>query len=59
MDSVANFIFLFHREEVYQVEWDPNHETLLASSSSDRRLMIWDLNRYFKLKNRGYTFFIV
>ncbi|KAJ7978622.1 WD-40 repeat-containing protein MSI1 [Quillaja saponaria] len=33
---------------VYEVEWDPNHETvlgLLASSGDDRRLMVWDLNR--------------
>lgn len=35
------------REEVFQVEWDPNHETVLASSADDRRLMIWDLNRYW------------
>lgn len=34
------------RGEVLQVEWDPNHETVLASSSDDRRVMIWDLNRY-------------
>ncbi|MCI25067.1 WD-40 repeat-containing protein MSI3-like, partial [Trifolium medium] len=33
------------RDEVFQVEWDPNHEGLLASSSADRRLMVWDLNR--------------
>ncbi|GKC67481.1 WD40 repeat-containing protein MSI2-like protein [Tanacetum coccineum] len=36
------------REEVFQVEWDPNHETVLVSSTSsadDRRLMVWDLNR--------------
>lgn len=36
----------FCREEVFQVEWDPNHETVLASSADDRRLMVWDLNRY-------------
>lgn len=35
-----------YREEVFQVEWDPNHETVLASSAGDRRLMVWDLNRY-------------
>jgi histone-binding protein RBBP4 len=27
------------------VEWDPNHETVLASSGEDRRLMVWDINR--------------
>lgn len=31
---------------MFQVEWDPNHETVLASSADDRRLMVWDLNRY-------------
>jgi WD40 repeat protein len=39
--------FVLYREEVFQVEWDPNHETVLASSADDRRLMVWDLNRYF------------
>ena len=39
--------FVLCREEVFQVEWDPNHETVLASSADDRRLMVWDLNRYF------------
>ncbi|XP_061342100.1 WD-40 repeat-containing protein MSI3-like [Gastrolobium bilobum] len=34
-----------HTDEVFQVEWDPNHETVLASSAADRRLMVWDLNR--------------
>lgn len=38
--------FAYYREEVFQVEWDPNHETVLASSADDRRLMVWDLNRY-------------
>ncbi|KAJ0009991.1 hypothetical protein Pint_34303 [Pistacia integerrima] len=36
---------VYYREEVFQVEWDPNHETVLASSADDRRLMVWDLNR--------------
>jgi WD40 repeat protein len=40
-------MFISDREEVFQVEWDPNHETVLASSADDRRLNIWDLNRYF------------
>lgn len=35
----------FCSEEVFQVEWDPNHEAVLASSADDRRLNIWDLNR--------------
>ncbi|KAF9618416.1 hypothetical protein IFM89_001139 [Coptis chinensis] len=33
------------RDEVFQVEWSPKHETVLASSAADRRLMIWDLSR--------------
>ncbi|KAB5541592.1 hypothetical protein DKX38_014566 [Salix brachista] len=32
-------------EGVFQVEWDPNHETVLASSTDDRRLNVWDLKR--------------
>ncbi|KAJ6386083.1 hypothetical protein OIU77_029115 [Salix suchowensis] len=32
-------------EGVFQVEWDPNHETVLASSADDRRLNVWDLKR--------------
>lgn len=31
---------------MFQVEWDPKHETVLASYADDRRLMVWDLNRY-------------
>lgn len=31
---------------MFQVEWDPTHETVLASYADDRRLMVWDLNRY-------------
>lgn len=26
-----------------QVQWSPQHETVLASSGSDRRLHVWDL----------------
>ncbi|KAF8410408.1 hypothetical protein HHK36_002937 [Tetracentron sinense] len=37
--------FVSCREGVFQVEWSPNHETVLASSADDRRLMIWDLSR--------------
>ncbi|KAL7156423.1 hypothetical protein ABFS83_02G008000 [Erythranthe nasuta] len=32
-------------EEVFQVEWDPNHEGVLASSADHIMLTIWDLNR--------------
>ncbi|KAL3621387.1 hypothetical protein CASFOL_036299 [Castilleja foliolosa] len=27
-----------HMEEVFQVEWDPNHETVLSSAADDRRV---------------------
>uniref|UniRef100_A0A0D9XG56 Histone-binding protein RBBP4-like N-terminal domain-containing protein n=1 Tax=Leersia perrieri TaxID=77586 RepID=A0A0D9XG56_9ORYZ len=31
--------------EVFQVEWNPNLETVLASSAADKRVMIWDVSR--------------
>ncbi|KAG4966974.1 hypothetical protein AAZX31_12G031900 [Glycine max] len=43
--AVPLHILSSHTDEVFQVEWDPNHETVLASSGADRRLMVWDLNR--------------
>ncbi|OIT32891.1 PREDICTED: WD-40 repeat-containing protein MSI2-like [Nicotiana attenuata] len=43
--STPLHVFGSHTDEVFQVEWDPNHETVLASSAGDRRLMVWDLNR--------------
>lgn len=46
MNGISYFALAYYREEVFQVEWDPNHETVLASSADDRRLMVWDLNRY-------------
>lgn len=44
---ISNFSvnFFSYREEVFQVEWDPNHETVLASTADDRRVTVWDLNR--------------
>lgn len=36
----------FGREEVFQIGWSPNNETILASCGADRRLMVWDLSRY-------------
>ena len=32
-----------HRDEIFQVQWSPHNETILASSGSDRRLHVWDL----------------
>ena len=37
--------FESHKDEVFQVAWNPFNETILASGGSDRRLMIWDLSR--------------
>ncbi|KAK4757187.1 hypothetical protein SAY87_007314 [Trapa incisa] len=37
-----------HVGDVFKVEWDPNHASVLASASADRRIMIWDLNRIGK-----------
>lgn len=28
-----------------QVQWSPHHETILASSGTDRRLHVWDLSK--------------
>jgi hypothetical protein len=33
---------------VFQVEWNPNLATVLASSAADKRVMIWDVNRYIE-----------
>ncbi len=34
-----------HQDEVLQVSWSPHNETIFASSSSDRRVNVWDLSR--------------
>ena len=34
-----------HTEQIYRVSWSPHSEVHLASSSSDRRVMIWDLSQ--------------
>lgn len=34
-----------HRDEIFQVQWSPHHETIVASSGTDRRLHVWDLAR--------------
>jgi len=37
--------FQGHTDEIFQVQWSPSNETIVASSGSDRRLNIWDLSR--------------
>ena len=34
-----------HTDEIFQVQWSPHFESVLASSGSDRRLHVWDLGR--------------
>uniref|UniRef100_A0A2K6SXP7 Uncharacterized protein n=1 Tax=Saimiri boliviensis boliviensis TaxID=39432 RepID=A0A2K6SXP7_SAIBB len=37
--------FESHKDELFQVQWSPRNETILASSSTDRRLNVWDLSK--------------
>jgi histone-binding protein RBBP4 len=37
--------FQGHADEIFQVQWSPFNETILASASSDRRLNVWDLSK--------------
>lgn len=30
---------------IFQVQWSPHNETILASSGTDRRLHVWDLSK--------------
>ncbi|KAJ6401602.1 hypothetical protein OIU84_016910 [Salix udensis] len=41
----ALYTFNCHKEEVFQVGWNPKNETILASCCLGRRLMVWDLSR--------------
>nr|XP_029132488.1 histone-binding protein RBBP4-like [Labrus bergylta] len=34
--------FESHKDEIFQVQWSPHNETILASSGTDRRLNVWD-----------------
>merc|ERR1712113_919906 len=33
------------KDEIFQVQWSPHNETILASSGTDRRLHVWDLSK--------------
>ena len=37
--------FQGHSDEIFQVQWSPFNESILASASSDRRLNVWDLSK--------------
>lgn len=37
--------FVHHQDEILQLAWSPTNETIFASSSSDRRVMLWDVSR--------------
>ncbi len=34
-----------HRDEVFQVNWAPFHESVFASCGADRRVNVWDLSK--------------
>merc|ERR1712079_71525 len=42
--------FESHKDEIFQVQWSPHNETILASSGTDRRLHVWDCQRLGKSK---------
>lgn len=37
-------VFMHHTGEVYQVAWSRHSETILASSATDKRVLVWDLS---------------
>ncbi|VDL70405.1 unnamed protein product [Nippostrongylus brasiliensis] len=43
--------FESHKDEIFQVQWSPHNETILASSGTDRRLHVWDLSRIGEEQN--------
>ncbi|CAC5360166.1 ACAT [Mytilus coruscus] len=34
-----------HKDEIFQVQWSPHNETIIASSGTDRSLHVWDLSK--------------
>ena len=34
-----------HQKPITNVEWDPFHENVIASSSTDRRIILWDIHK--------------
>lgn len=37
------YSFELHEDQVHQVSWNPSDPAILASSSLDRRINVWDL----------------
>lgn len=34
-----------HQSEILQLAWSPHHDAVLATASSDRRILVWDLSK--------------
>ncbi|KAG7906669.1 hypothetical protein KL905_002565 [Ogataea polymorpha] len=41
-------IMMGHTKSITNLEWDPFHENIVGSSSSDRRIILWDINKIGK-----------
>lgn len=47
MRSLTKPLHLFegHRDEVFQVDWAPFHESVFSSCGADRRVNVWDVSK--------------
>ncbi|PON89983.1 Guanine nucleotide-binding protein, beta subunit [Trema orientale] len=45
-------MFISNERDVIQVEWDPNHEIILASASDDGKVILWDLSRIGSVESK-------
>lgn len=43
--DVKNYIFDFHTEDVMTVRWNTKIESVFASGSLDRKILLWDLSK--------------
>lgn len=34
-----------HQQEILQLSWSPHHDSVLATASSDRRILVWDISK--------------
>lgn len=37
--------FEAHQDEILQLQWSPQNETIFATASSDRRINVWDVSK--------------